>query len=500
MAISEALSRRLGKSPVICAPDQRPLSFHELDEVIDSTIRFLNWQGIGRSDAVAVVLPNGPELAAAFLAISAGAIFAPLNPAYSAREFEFYLRDLGVRALVTQPGFCEAASQTASVLGIPVIAFNNIDGGPAGAFVLEGGGSGRDAERPGRSEADEIALLLHSSGTTARPKLVPLSHRNLISSAMHIAQSLQLTPADTCMNVMPLFHIHGLIGALLSSMLAGCPVYCTPGFNAHGFFRTLQDSGATWYTAVPTMHQMILARAGSRAKQVALRFVRSSSAHLHTKIWKQLEERFECPALNAYGMTEASHQVTSNPLPPGVRKLGTVGISTATQYVILDEHGCTQLPGATGEVAIRGTAVMGGYRVPSEANRMAFCDGWFRTGDTGTIDGEGYVTLTGRLKEIINCGGEKLSPAEIDEVVMNHPSVASALSFGAPCPALGERACAAVVLHEGREATEADLKSFVSDRLAKFKVPRQILILKEIPKGATGKMHRIGMAQRLGLG
>lgn len=499
MVISQALDRWPAALPVILAPEREPLRLGELSVLIDKTVRFLNSRGVGRYDRAAVVLPNGPELAVAFPAISAGAIFAPLNPSYSAREFEFYFRDLSVRILITQAGFCEAAVHTAIALGIPVVTLHAVDDGPAGSFVLEGGECGRVADSPGRSEPDDIALLLHSSGTTARPKLIPLTHRNLTSSAGNIARMLNLTPADRCVNVMPLFHIHGLIGGLLSSILAGASVYCTPGFSAHRFMRWLRDSEATWYTAVPAMHQMILTRVDDGAKQMPLRFIRSSSAHLHSKIWKQLEDRFECPVLNAYGMTEASHQVTSNPLPPGVRKLGTVGTSASTRYLILDEEGRVQPVGVSGEVAIAGASVTSGYLAPFEMNKTAFAQGWLRTGDTGRVDDDGYLSLTGRLKEIINSGGEKISPAEVDEVLMGHPSVASALSFGAACATLGERICAAVVLQDGREATEADLKSFVRDRLARFKVPRQIFILDEIPRGATGKLQRIGLAQRLGL-
>ena len=247
------------------------------------------------------------------------------------------------------------------------------------------------------------------------------------------------------------------------------------------------------------MHQMILARSGERSKETRLRFIRSSSAHLHTPIWRKLEDRFECPVLNSYGMTEASHQVASNPLPPAIRKMRTVGTSAATEYAILNDSGEVQPAGVSGEVGIRGAAITSGYLSPIGANETAFCNGWFRTGDSGVIDPDGYLSLTGRIKEIINCGGEKLSPAEIDEVLMNHPSVATALTFGASCPVLGERVCAVVVLRQGCEASESDLKSFAKERLAKFKVPRQVIIADEIPRGATGKMQRIGMARRLGL-
>ncbi len=484
--------------PVISAQGRKDLTAGELNGLIERTVRSLNWAGAGRGDRVAVVLPNGPELACAFFAVSACCVFAPLNPAYSEREFEFYLRDLEVRFLVTQDGFCDAATVTAAALGIPILVLRTEDGEAAGSFVLEGGAS-REATLPGLAEPCDTALLLHTSGTTARPKLIALSHRNLTYSARNIAATLGLTPDDRCMNVMPLFHIHGLVGALLSSVSAGCPVYCTPGFNALQFMRLLRESEANWYTAVPAMHQMILGRETQMAGARPLRFIRSSSAHLSVKIAEQLEDRFGCATLNSYGMTEASHQVCSNPLPPGVRKQGSVGLSRTTLFGILHAGGVSQGPSETGEVVIKGEAVMSGYVVPAEANATAFHDGWFRTGDLGRVDADGYLTLSGRIKEIINCGGEKISPAEIDEILLAHPVVASAVCFGAPCAELGERVCAAVVLREGESASEAELKAFARDRLAKFKVPRQITIVKDIPRGATGKIQRIGMARRLGM-
>jgi oxalate---CoA ligase len=499
MTIPEIVARGHASAPAIVAENQPAMTYGSLGALIEKTVFSLNQLGIGRENRVAVVLPNGPNSATGFLTISAGAGFAPLNPAYSAPEFEFYLRDLHAAALVTPPNFCPAAIDAARKVGVPVIALLPTDSGIAGDFTLEGHRVKPPCAAPGLSGASDIALLLHSSGTTARPKLVPLTHRNLSTSALNIARTLALTPVDTCLNVMPLFHIHGLVGAVLSSISAGASVYCLSGFNGLRFFHGLQNSGATWYTAVPTMHQMILARSGERSKDTRLRFIRSSSAHLHTPIWRRLEDQFECPVLNSYGMTEASHQVTSNPLPPGVRKMGTVGTSSTTEYVILNESGEVQPQGIEGEVGLRGAAITQGYLSPAGASEAAFRNGWFRTGDSGVIDSDGYLSLTGRIKEIINCGGEKLSPAEIDEVLMDHPSVATALTFGASCPVLGERVCAVVVLRQGCEATESDLKSFAKERLAKFKVPRQVIIADEIPRGATGKMQRIGMARRLGL-
>jgi acyl-CoA synthetase (AMP-forming)/AMP-acid ligase II len=301
---------------------------------------------------------------------------------------------------------------------------------------------------------------------------------------------------------MPLFHIHGLMAAVLASLGAGASVFCTPGFNALQFFAWLTESRATWYTAVPTMHQAILDRAARNPEAVAsarLRFVRSSSASLPLPVFDELEKTFNVPVIEAYGMTEASHQMTSNPLPPLPRKPGTVGIPIGLEVATMDENGGLLPPGIIGEVVIRGANVTAGYENNPTANADSFTNGWFRTGDQGLIDEEGYLTIKGRLKEIINRGGEKISPREVDEVLMQHPAVRQVVTFGMPHPKLGEEVAAAVVLRQGIEAGEPELRDFVRKRLANFKVPRKILIVAEIPKGATGKLQRIGLAEKLGL-
>jgi len=306
------------------------------------------------------------------------------------------------------------------------------------------------------------------------------------------------------MNIMPLFHIHGLIAATLSSLSAGGSVFCTPGFNALRFFAQLEEAHPTWYTAVPTMHQAILTRADRNAESISrnpLRFIRSSSASLPPQVMAQLEATFGCPVIEAYGMTEAAHQMASNPLPPRARKPGSVGVAAGPEVSIMDDSGELLGPGETGEVVIKGPNVTAGYVNNEKANAEAFTNGWFRTGDQGFLDVEGYLFLTGRLKEIINRGGEKISPREIDEVLLDHPAVAQVCTFAMPHDRLGEEVAVAVVLVEGiTPASERELRDFCSGRLADFKVPRKVVILSEIPKGATGKVQRIGLAEKLGLG
>ncbi|MBI2536017.1 MAG: AMP-binding protein, partial [Gemmatimonadetes bacterium] len=352
------------------------------------------------------------------------------------------------------------------------------------------------------AQAGDVALVLHTSGTTSRPKLVPLSQRNVCASARNIQSTLRLTAEDRGLIIMPLFHIHGLMAALLAPLAAGGEVCCTPGFNALKFFSWLADLRPTWYTAVPTMHQAILTRASRNAdviKRSRLRFVRSSSSALPPTVIQQLETVFGAPVIESYGMTEAAHQMASNPLPPDVRKPGTVGTQAGPEVRVVNQRGEPVPGGASGEVVIRGENVMTGYDSNPAANAAAFINGWFRTGDQGVLDRDGYLSITGRLKEIINRGGEKISPREVDEIILAHPAVHQCVTFAMPHAMLGEDVAAAVVLKEGTQATDQDLRRFAAERLADFKVPRKILIVKEIPVGPTGKLQRIGLARTLGL-
>jgi len=376
-----------------------------------------------------------------------------------------------------------------------------VAGEAAGDFTLDLP-AGSPAALGGPAEPDDVSMVLHTSGTTSRPKIVPLSQRNLAASAQNIRDTLRFTAADCGLNIMPLFHIHGLIAGVLAPLAAGSQVFCTPGFNALKFFAWMDEAKPTWYTAVPTMHQAIIARAPKNLDVIArhpLRFMRSSSSSMPPQVIAELEAIFKAPLVEAYGMTEATHQMCSNPLPPQVRKPGSVGLAAGPEVAIMGEDGSLLPRGAIGEIVIRGPNVTAGYENNAKANAEAFTNGWFRTGDQGQMDAEGYVSLTGRLKEIINRGGEKVSPREVDEILMDHPAVAQVVCFGMPHPKLGEEVAAAVVLREGQTSTERELQAFVSSRAAEFKVPKRILIMDEIPKGATGKLQRIGLAQKLGL-
>jgi acyl-CoA synthetase (AMP-forming)/AMP-acid ligase II/acetyltransferase-like isoleucine patch superfamily enzyme len=492
-------AERNPKAIAFMAPDRAPLTYRGLLDQVEHTVGTLSAFGLKPNDRIAVSLPNGPEMAVAFVAVAAGVTCAPLNPSYRESEFDFYISDLKARALIVPSGIDSPARTVAERYQIPIIELTPTLEAEAGVFTLTGKTHG-SVNSYSFADPDGIALVLHTSGTTSRPKIVPLTHTNLCSSGRNITRTLKLNEKDRCLNVMPLFHIHGLIGATFSSLTAGASVVCTPGFDAEKFFGWLDTFRPSWYTAVPTMHQAVLARAPANREIIArtpLRFIRSSSAALPKQVMASLEEVFNAPVIESYSMTEASHQMTSNPLPPLLRKPGSVGMAAGPEIAIMDEAGKLLPRGQIGEVVIRGINVTNGYENNPTANQSAFVNGWFRTGDQGQVDADGYLFLTGRIKEIINRGGEKIAPKEIDELLMQHPAIAQAVAFAVPHPTLGEDVAAAVILNGNTSLTESEIRAFASTRLADFKIPTRILIVDDIPKGPTGKLQRIGLAEKL---
>jgi oxalate---CoA ligase len=504
----------------ITAPSRLPLTYECLNEQIQKTIQQLQNLGMKRGDRIALVLPNGPEMAVAFLAIASAFTSAPLNPAYQEPEFDFYLSDLQVKAVVVLAGITSPVKASAAQQNITIIELVPSLVAEAGRFDLVchaasdstmnseiDAGMDSTIEKAGLENTasvattpDEIALILHTSGTTARPKMVPLTQANLCHAARTIQSTLDLTAGDRSLNIMPLFHIHGLVGVLLASLAAGSCVICTPGWVDDQFFDWWATERPTWYSAVPTMHQAILA--ASAAHQAVIdrypaRFIRSSSAALPAWVLRALEHTFKAPVIEAYGMTEAAHQMASNPLPPAQRRPGSVGQATGLNLAIFDEAGYPLDRGAIGEVVIRGLNVTAGYLNHPEANAQAFTQGWFRTGDRGYLDTEGFLFLQGRLKEIINRGGEKVSPLEVDEVLLEFPGVFQAVTFAVPHPTLGEDVAAVVVPQPDVILAESTLRQWLFQHLADYKVPSQVVIVAAIPKGATGKLQRIGLAAKL---
>ena len=441
--------------------------------------------------AVSIVLPNGLEFLVAFLAVSrAGAIAAPLNSAYTLDEFKFYMEDADAQ-LVILPNGDHAGREAAAQLRIPTVDAR-LDSNAKVQLSRDGADLTERKDAPGPSP-DDVALFLHTSGTTSRPKGVPLTHGNLLASLKNIGDTYALTPEDVAMVVMPLFHVHGLIGVALSTLYTGGSIVVPPRFSASRFWQEQSSTGATWYSAVPTIHQILLMRADDdNAPQESFRFIRSCSAALAPSVFDDLESRFGAPVLEAYGMTEASHQMASNHLPPGSRKPGTVGTGTGVEIAIMDDHGSLIETGQTGEVVIKGPNVTLGYHNNPTANEEAFTNGWFRTGDQGILNTEGVLTLTGRIKELINRGGEKISPLEVDAVLLQHPGIAEAVCFGVPDVKYGEAVQAAVVL--SGDISEDAIRSFCGGHLADFKVPDRVYLVESLPRTATGKIQRRNVA------
>ena len=493
--IPELLAGGADDALALTAPGGLETSYGELRDTVAKLAGQLRAAGVASGDRVALVLPNGPATALSFLAAASVGTAAPLNPRYREEELRQSFEELRVRIAIA-PGGAEGIPEMAGVRRL-TIEGEGID------LTLAEHGVPLPVEAGPAPAGANIAMVLQTSGTTSRPKTVPLTHANLAASAASIVDALALTATDRGLIVMPLFHIHGLVAGLLAPLAAGGAIACPPDFNAFRFFDWLEELRPSWYTAVPTMHQLILGRAERHAEIVAdshLRFVRSSSAPLPPVVLERIEATFGAPMVEAYGMTEASHQMSAQPLPPGIRKAGSVGRPTGIEMAILDANGAL-LPGTMrGEVAIRGASVTAGYEANTEANATAFANGWFRTGDEGYLDEDGYLFLTGRLKEIINRGGEKVAPREVEEVILRHAAVRQAVCFAVPHEKLGEDVGAAIVLNGEADLGEAAVRDLCAEHLAAFKVPRTVVFVDEIPVGPTGKLQRIGLAERLGIG
>jgi acyl-CoA synthetase (AMP-forming)/AMP-acid ligase II/acyl carrier protein len=497
----EHQAKRIPDAPAIFAPGRAPLTYDLLYQHIQKMASILRAMGIGRHDRVAVMLPNGPELPVAILAVAVSATCAPMNPAYQSDEVERYFSDLRPCALITQAAIDSAARRAALSRGVRVIDLSPALDVAAGLFTLVG--NRHDAPPDELVRANHVAVLLPTSGTTSRPKIVPQTHANICAAASSNVATLELKENDRCLNVLPLFHGHGLHATVITSLAAGASVVCTPGLDTQKFCTWLTDFQPTWYSAVPTMHQAILTQATQIRERMAdcrLRFVRSSAAPLPPRFFKELEGTFETPAIEFYSMAElAGAPIACNPLPPRRRKPGSVGIPVGLDVTIRDEGGNILPCGQSGQIVVRGPGLTSGYDGNPEATRDAFAGGWFKTGDLGFFDDEHYLFLVGRSREVINRGGEKITPREVDEVLLEHPAVAEAVTFAAPHPTLGEDVAAAVVLRPRAKATAKQLRRYAKARLAAFKIPRQVLFVKEIPKGPTGKVKRVGLATKLGL-
>jgi acyl-CoA synthetase (AMP-forming)/AMP-acid ligase II len=471
------------------------VSYDSLRQQVLALADALAAAGVRPGDRVAMALPNGLPAIVCFLASAIAGTAAPMNPAYPYEEFLFFLEDTFAHLLICPPTGAEVARSAAADRGIRVLT---AEMSAQGVVHLLDVAAGPAAASP---SPEDVALVLHTSGSTGRPKRVPLRHANLMASARNIVDTYGLSPQDVSLCIMPLFHIHGLVASTLATLLSEGTVVVPTKFNPLAFWRIVRQYRVSWYSAVPTMHQLLLTRARKGHHHPedhgSLRFIRSASAPLAPEVIHKMEEVFGIPFVEAYGMTEASHQMSSNPLPPRHRKPGSVGAPTGTRISVVDEDGNHLGKDQRGEVVIQGPSVFRGYENDPEANRSSFVNGWFRTGDQGFLDADGYLHLTGRIKDLIIRGGENVSPREVDEVLQKHPAVADAVTFGVPHPTLGEEVAAAVVLHEPGHKMESVLLKHCRERLAEFKCPKKIYIVKSIPLTATGKIRRKAVAAAL---
>jgi len=490
MCIGRIIEKNALNTPdaiALIAPTRRSLTYAELHTQVEVVVSTLNGLGIGRNDRVAVVLPNGSDMATAFIALIAGATCVPLNPELRVNEFEYLFTTLNIDALIIQSDITSPARGVAQVKGIPMIELRSKE--VAGIFELSGTKTS-NLRKGGYTNLDDVALVMHTSGTTAKPKIVPLTQKNLISSAGNHIRTLHLSKNDCCINLMPLFHIHGLVSVLLSSLVAGASVVCLPGFDCQKFYSWLEEYSPTWYSASPTIHQGVLdciKLSSNQVKKFPFRFIRSAAAPLPNTVMEALENILNVPVIEAYGMTEASGQICSNPLPPRKCIPRSVGLAAGPQVVIINEKGDELQSGHLGEVIIRGESVMDAYASAPEANKDSFINGWFRTGDLGEWNADGYLFIKGRIKEIINRGGNKVVPREVDDALMMHPEVVEAVTFGIKHRTLGEDVVTAIVPIKENSVSANDIRAFAFLVLADFKVPSHVEIVEKIPRSATGK-------------
>jgi len=479
----------------ILAPGRSPLAFGALARAIDATIQSLARAGYGRGDRVALALPEGPEMAVAVLSVSGCATCMPLNPALDEASYRVALSTLRADAVIVA-GEDSPAARAAAACSVPVpvirLAFSPAD--PAGVFTLEAGMS-----RPAKAEeppaSDDVALVLHTSGTTERPKAVPLSHRRLVWPALDRARQYGLTPADRCLCVRPLFASGGIRRCLLPALAVGGSIVCTPGLAGNSLVEWLETFEPTYYSGAPAIHRALLDELAKRdaVPRFRLRFILSASAALPSELATRLTERLGVPLLQGYGMTEAG-VVAQNPLPPAISRAGSVGLPAANEFAILGDAGKLLPPGETGEIVVRGPEVFDGYENDPAANRRAFVEGWFRTGDLGYVDADGFLFIVGRAKELINRGGFKVSPSAVDAALLRHPDVADAATFAVPHATLGEDVVTAIVLREPGTATPQSLRDFAFANLASFMVPSQIVLDTELPRSVAGKLQRAAIA------
>ncbi|MEU4093373.1 FadD7 family fatty acid--CoA ligase [Streptomyces sp. NPDC026673] len=500
--LADLLDRQVRERPraraLVAGGDRAGLSYRSLDTLAGDLAARLAGTGLRRGDAVGLVCANTAEFVVALLAgARAGLVVAPVDPSLPEPRMSARLEALGVRAVLLGPS-AGAGAAPAVVHGVPVWPLR-VDAAATGTATVAldtGAGTAPGARGAAGELSAHDALVLFTAGTSAQAKMVPLTHANVAASVQDVCATYELGPDDATVAVMPFFHGHGLFAALLATLASGGCVLLPEGgrFSARTFWDDMRAAGATWFTAVPTIHEILLERSAADAAgpQVPpLRFVRSSSAPLNTATQRALERTLGAPLLSAYGMTESAHQATSEPLPQhGALKQGSVGRVTGVDLRVLDPDGKPCPAGGEGELWVRGPTVARGYLGDPAETARGFADGWFRTGDLGSLDEDGHLFLTGRLTNLINRGGEKISPEYVEDVLAGCPGVAEAAVFAVPDATYGQRAAAAVVLSGGGGPGAEEILRYSRGRLAPFEVPDLIRIVDSLPHTAKGGLDR----------
>jgi acyl-CoA synthetase (AMP-forming)/AMP-acid ligase II/acyl carrier protein len=488
-------------SIAILAPGRMALTYGRLWKQIEDIGKVLNLMGVGRNDRVALVMPDGPEFAVAILAVGSCACIAPLGTTLSADEFNKALADLRISALVVQSDLDSPIREVARAGSIRIFDLVPSSNAEAGIFTLSG-----DKAIPmsniGLAEPDDIFEISRTSGTTGHPKVAAHTHRSICTRAHLWDLALQLSETDRCLNLMPLNYGAGLMNGLLATLLAGGSVVCPPGLlQSHfSFFKWMELFRPTRYIGSANIHRAILDQSEANSDIISshsLRFIGATSATLPPGVMQALEAVFNVPVIDMYSSTECG-PVAVSPFPPARCKAGSVGVPVGGEVAIMDEDGTFLPSGGIGEIVVRGPAVFEGYENDPEANKQSFACGWYRMGDLGYMDGDGYLFLTGRLKEIINSGGQKISPFEVNQALLGHPAIIEAETFALPHPRLGEEVAAVVILNDGATISEREIREFLAERLARFKVPRRVLIVDEIPKNPGGKVQRHKLSEWFG--
>jgi acyl-CoA synthetase (AMP-forming)/AMP-acid ligase II len=493
--LAATASRHAETPALLVTADRVPITYRDLVRLVDDVAAQLVRGGLLAGDRVGLRAPSGAEFVVGLLAASrAGLVAVPLDPALPVADQHARITAAGGRVLLIG----DDAETTLPHWPISVTLSDDITAQVDTAVPPAAANAGPDGLQP-----DNDALIMFTGGTTGAPKMVPWTHHNVATSVGNVVASYELGPDDATVAVMPLFHGHGLIAALLSTLASGGTVLIPAGgrFSAHTFDDDLRDASATWFTAVPTIHQIVLGRkaTGAGPERARLRFIRSCSAALSPETAEALQTTFGASVRSAYGMTEATHQMASTDQGETVT-VGLVGRSTGLRVQIVGDDGRPVPADGVGEIWVRGPTVVRGYLANPSATEQTFTDGWLHTGDLGSLSETGELTLRGRIKELINRGGEKISPERVEGVLVSHPNVLEAAVFGVPDDLYGETVGAAVVPDPSAPPTADELTEFCRARLAAFEVPAGIALTDELPHTAKGSVDRRAVAEKFGKG